>query len=303
MPTQIAPQLNSATDATTAPPAAMPPAGDTPLQAIPVYRIRQFMGGVGERLRHDGAQSIPEAQTVQAIQTERRALAAALDSHEFRHALATGYQQAFSALVPSLALSLDAAHQQTDQVIVHRVNDARWLAAHVGNEDFLKGARAAATVAPSSSTYQLPPEKIDEMVERFLAFPPQYGMDALTHIDQNMRGECVGHMALAQLFAQPSLQAVLAQKLAQQQLPLDVADRLSRDWLEARRKPAETTVEALTEGGAVYRAVMQRAAALDPSAAHGHHGAPANDNPPQPTVQHVAHQGLANPNQAPVMNV
>lgn len=251
--------------------------------SLPDYRRHQFAQGVAERLRTGAAAGEAEQPILDAIRQERLALAAALDSHDFRHAFATAYLQARASLAPNVAASLEQVHAQTDQVIAHRIADARALAALVADPAFLHEARAQAQ-QPSAAKggYQLPPEKITEMIARFTASPAPYAPDAIIHIAQNMEGERVGHLALAQAFAGDGpLSDLLQQKLASH-LPAADAARLSNDWLEARRNPALATAEALAEGGAVYRAVMQQLGAS------GHHGAahaqPASA-PAQPAAQ------------------
>ncbi len=259
MPVQEAPQFDSAVPQPLADPNDMPG-----------YRRRQFLRGVAERLRDGASKGLDEGAVLAAIARERTALAAALDSHEFRHAFAMGYHQALSTLATNTAMSLEAAHQQTDQVIAHRVADARALAQLTGDAAFVSEARQLAQQpAPPTQPYQLPPEKITEMVARFTANPAAYGADAVIHVAQNMEGERVGHLALVQAFAaEGALRPLLQQKL-NTVLGEQDASRLAADWLAARRNPAAATAETLAEGGEVYRAVMQRIAAPG----HAMHGA------------------------------
>lgn len=210
-------------------------------------------------MRTGAAAGLSEPQVLAAIAQERNALAAALDSHDVRHALATGYLQAHSNLAPNLAVSLEKVHQQTDGVVANRVADARALARLVTQEDFITEVhRALQQPANASENYQLPPEKIEEMVARFDHHPPSYPQDAAIHIAQEMEGQRIGHLALAQAFAADGpLCATLRAKLAGL-LPAEDASRLASDWVEARRKPALATADALAESGAVYVRVMQQ---------------------------------------------
>lgn len=228
------------------------------LLPIPPYRERLFTIGVGERLREGVAQGQNEAQVVSAIARERTALAAAIESEAFRDAFARAYSTAHNALMPQAPVNGEQARSATDDIVKNRANDARQLAHLVTQPDFLERARNA---PPKPAQYALPPEKMTEMVSRFAAEGSSYGIDARIHNQQSMAGHRIGHLALAQIYAENGpLHATLVQGLKAQLPGMDDAAiaQLANDWLEARRDPAVATAAQLTDGGAVYQQVLQR---------------------------------------------
>lgn len=228
------------------------------LVPIPPFRVRLFETGVGERLREESAKGISEAHTLQSIARERTALAAAIETEPFRAVFAQAYEQAHNTLQPQAPISAEQARRAIDDIIKNRANDARTLAQLVTQPDFIERAKNA---PPKPAQFELPPEKITEMVARFTAEGSSYGIDARIHNQQAMAGHRVGHLALLQAFAENGpLQAPLAQALKAQLPDMDdtAIHALAGDWLESRREPAHAAAEALREGGAVYEAVMQR---------------------------------------------
>lgn len=249
MPVQAAPQSGQASTAVS--PSLLP---------IPPYRVHLFEIGVAERLRDAQARGVSEAEVLATIRTERLALADAIGQENFRAAFAAEYEKAHNAVMPAAAVSAEEARRATDEIIDHRINDARWLATLVTQQDFVAKARMTTDLKPEP--YQLPREKIAEMVSRFTAEGSSYGLDARVHNQHAMEGHRIGHLALMQVYAdQGPLHAVLEQNLIKS-LGGDeaAAKRLSSDWLEARRKPAIATADTLGAGGEVYRQVMQRSA-------------------------------------------
>lgn len=247
MPVQEAPVVGQA-------PAVTSP----PLAPIPPYRQRQFILGVGERLRDGAAKGISEQQTFAAIAQERTAIAAAIESEPFHDAFARAYEQAHNARTPQAPVSHAQARHATDDIIKNRANDARQLAQLITQADFIEQARNA---PPKPAQYELPPEKIEEMVARFTAENSSFGIDARIHNQQSMEGHRVGHLALAEVYAHNGpLHGVLAAALKNQLPAMDEAavQALANDWLEARRVPALATAEQLTDRGRVYQQVMQR---------------------------------------------
>lgn len=246
MPPQAAPQSVSA-----------PTANSPTLLPIPQYRVHLFEIGVSERLHEGQSKGVSEAEILATIRTERLALAEALQQQNFRDAFAHTYEQAHNAVMPAAAISPEESRRATDEIIAHRVNDANWLAQLVTQPDFIAKARTTTEVKPTP--YRLPREKIAEMTARFTADGSSYGIDARVHNQQSMEGHRIGHLVLAQVYADNGpLQAVLEQNLAQQLGDAAVAKRLASDWLEARRKPAIATAETLGVTGEVYQQVMQR---------------------------------------------
>lgn len=253
MPPQAAPQSGQASTASS-----------PSLSPIPQYRLRLFVVGVAERLREAKASGVSEAEILSTIRTERLALAEALSQENFRDAFARAYEQAHNAVMPAAHVSAEEARRATDEIIAHRVNDARWLAELVTHEEFVAKARTTTEVKPEP--YQLPSEKVAEMASRFAADGSSYGLDARVHNQHSMEGHRIGHLALAQVYADNGpLHAVLEQNLTHA-LGGDAAGakRLASDWLEARRKPAIATADTLGVGGEVYQQVMQRSNAPQP---------------------------------------
>lgn len=247
MPPQAAPQSAQATTAAT-----------PSLSPIPSYRLRSFVVGVAERLREAQSNGVSEAEVLAAILAERRALVDALGRENFRDAFARAYEKAHNTVMPAAAVSAEEARRATDAMIASRINDAHWLATLVTKKEFIEQARTTTETKPVP--YVLPPEKFAEMVGRFSAEGSPYGPDARVHYQQSMEGQRIGHLVLAQVYADKGpLQAVLEQNLAQA-LGGDTttAKRLAEDWLEARRAPAIATAETLGVTGEVYQQVMQR---------------------------------------------
>jgi hypothetical protein len=225
------------------------------LAPIPAYRTRQFSYGVATRLREGFQAGLSEAQVLSAVAREREALARALGSADFRQAFAQGYMNAYNALVPSAPITLEASVEATRELINNRINDAHTLAVLVCDAPFVAQARALAQTPNAAPSDGLPPEKIEEMVSRFVHEPATFGVDAAIHKQQGMNGQRVGHQALYDVFSKDAtVKQVLTQQLATQ-LPQDAA-RLAADWLDARAKPAAATVAALGEHGVVYQRVM-----------------------------------------------
>lgn len=249
MPSQEAPQF-----------AHEPVAVSAPLFPIPEYRQRQFAKGVGERLRQGAMQGWNEAQVLASIKAEREALAQVLAEPALHGLLAQSYRAAHDRLVPAAPVSAAASEVVTTDILTNRMNDARQLARLVEQPDFVNAARTqAALPAEPAQPYRLSPEKITEMVDRFASDGAGYGPDATIHVQQEMEGQRIGHLALAEAFADngplmPTLTRALAARLGDEA----TAQRLAADWLEARRNPAVATAETLAEGGVVYRAVMER---------------------------------------------
>lgn len=243
MQPQEAPQLASA-------PGAVP----APLFPIPPYRERQFAKGVGERLRN-GAQAGENEQVIlDAVHAERMALAQALGEPAVRAAFAAAYQASHHALAPQAPLSAEAARVATDQILDHRINDARQLALLVTQPPFIHAARAQALqAAPNSAEYQLPPEKITEMIAQFSAMD-----DAIVHAQQAMEGQRIGHLALAESFTPDGPLVDVLQQALSAHLDAATAQRVAVDWLQARRTPALATAQTLAEGGEVYGKVIQQ---------------------------------------------
>ncbi len=247
MPLQAAPQSVQA-------PAAISP----PLLPIPPYRVRLFTMGVGERLRDGAAKGLSEAQVLAQISRERNALATAMEQENFRDAFARAYEQAHNARMPEAPVSAQQARSATDDIIKNRANDARQLAHLITQPEFVQRARNA---PPKPGHFELPPEKITEMVARFTAEGSSYGIDARIHNQQSMEGQRIGHLALVQTFAQNGpLHAPLVQALKAAMPESDDAaiSTLANDWLEARREPAQATAQTLAEGGTVYNQVTTR---------------------------------------------
>lgn len=250
MPPQAAPQSGQASTAVS--PSLLP---------IPPYRVHLFEIGVAERLREAKTHGVSEAEVLATIRTERLALVTAITQENFRSAFASSYEQAHNAVMPAAAVSPEEARRATDEIIAHRVNDAQWLAQLVTQPAFIEKARSTTETKPTP--YRLPREKVAEMVSRFAADGSSYGVDARVHNQQAMEGHRIGHLALAQVYAENGpLHAVLEQNLTQA-LGGDAATakRLGSDWLEARRQPAIATADTLGVGGEVYEQVMQRSAA------------------------------------------
>lgn len=247
MPQQAAPQSGQA-----------PAADAPPLLPIPPYRERLFTIGVGERLREGAAKGESEAQTLAHIAQERTAIAAAIDSEDFRDAFARAYEQAHNARMPQAPVSAAQARHATDDIIKNRANDARQLTQLITQPNFMARAR---TAPAKPVNYELPAEKITEMISRFTAEGSRYGIDARIHNQQSMEGHRIGHLALADIYAANGpLHAPFTQTLKAQLPNMDDAaiNALASDWLEARREPAQATAEQLAEGGHVYTQVMQR---------------------------------------------
>lgn len=253
MAASVAPAIQTAAQAIPEAPAAAPVTA--PLAPIPAYRSRQFSYGVADRLREGLQAGQSEAEVLASIAREREALARALDSADFRQAFAQGYLNAYNALVPSAPITLEASVEATRELINNRINDARTLAVLVCDAPFVAQARALSQTPNASPNEGLPPEKVEEMVSRFVHEPATFGVDAAIHKQQSMNGQRVGHQALYDVFSKDAnVKQVLNQQLANH-LPQDAA-RLAADWLEARAKPAAATVAALGEHGVVYQRVM-----------------------------------------------
>jgi len=268
LPAQVAPQSASAS-AQDAPGLAVPQA-TTPSIPVPADQLRQFTQGVAERLRNAASAGENEATVLQAIATERTALANVLDGHDFRHAFAVAYQHAHNDANPNHAKSLNACHAATDNIIGHRISDARLLAQLVTQPEFIAAARAQALLPALPENNQLSPEKTAEMIAQFSQ------ADAVIHAQMAMQGYHDDHLVLAQVFTPDGpLVSILSQKLAEQMpgAPAETTTRLAADWLLARQKPAFATAQALAEGGAIYAPVMQQLSRATPASAHAH-GAP-----------------------------
>lgn len=249
---------------------ALAPASVRPaFTPIPEYRVTAYVNGVAGRLREGRAQGIDDATTLAAINTERLALARALDSPSFREAFATRYHREYNKTRPEFPLSLAGCAESTNGTIDHRINDAYALANFVLTPLFIEAAQAKATEPKIEKPYTLPQEKIDEMIERFAEDTCPRGVDGITHAQHAMLGHQEGHRVLADIYApQGGLHAVLEAALAQswpQSSPQE-RQRLAADWLKARENPARATVEVLREGGMVYDPVIARVrAALKPA--------------------------------------
>lgn len=278
MPTRVAPRSVSAQQSSDI------------LSGIPTYQRERYARGVAERVRTGFSAGESEALILDAIVTEREALARALAAPAMREAFATTYQQAFTALTPKAPLSLMAAQSVVGEVLDNRIRDARQLAALVRDPQFLTQMRANIITPPTDQLPDLPPEKAEDMVKGFLK------NEARIHLQQDMHGERIGHMALVEVFTSNAMAVALQQALANELPQYTDAARaqLTAEWLAAREKPARATAQSLDETGVVYKAVMERAAkAKMPVAPLG--TVAANDNPTHVKQGPVIHAGKVKP--------
>jgi len=262
LPAQVAPVFDSA-----------PAAVSAPLKPIPAFREQQFIQGVADRVREGAAQGLNETAVIAHVRAEREALAAAIDSQPVRDAFAASYHRFYNVLRPITPISLDAARLSTNDIIAHRINDARYLSDALTKPDFLQKVRDAAAKPPVARPL-LAPERVAEMIERFAEDTSPLGVDGITHAQHSMAGHQEGHLALAQAYAPDGgLRQALEVALAQH-LPPDLQARhtaLAADWLKAREDRARATVAALAEDGEVYQGVMARVVkAAQPSAQASH---------------------------------